>query len=181
MLLGTLAAVPLPDFDVWYFVSIASRVLHTLSSSIIVGGTVYLWMVLAPGEGASDPASAEGRQFAGRRKVWSLMIAACTLFSLLSGLYNFWTIYVGNEKLPPLYHGLFGAKFLLAFVIFGLTAVYAGRSALAQRMRSAPGFWLGLILATSLAVFVLGAMLRSIPHIPKGLSPAPAATVEANG
>ncbi|QDU89886.1 hypothetical protein Pla175_32820 [Pirellulimonas nuda] len=164
------AAVPLPVFDAAYFAALVSRVIHTTCGATLLGGIVYLWWVAAP-------RAAGGDLYSGGRRAWAGCVGACTGLLILSGAYNFWVIYTGNQKLPPLYHALFGAKFLLALAVFALAALLAGKTSLAARMQAKSRFWLNITLAALLAIFVLGAVLKSIPHIPKPA--ASAATVMA--
>ncbi len=159
--------VPLPVFDGAYFLALLARVAHTTCGATLLGGVVYLRWVAEPNRPGDD-------LYAGGRRAWALCVAICTTLLILSGLYNYWVIMGANEKLPPLYHALWGVKFLLAFVVFALAALLAGKTSLAQRMQSGAKGWLNLTLVLLLAIFVMGAVLKSIPHIPK---PAAAAGI----
>ena len=145
------------------FVGLLSRVLHTTCAATLLGGTVYLRFVLAPAAGDD----AESTCFAGRRRAWSSCVGVCTGLLLLSGLYNFITITAANEKFPPLYHAAFGTKFLLAFVVFAISALLAGKTKLAEKMRTRMTRWLNVTLFATLAIFVLAALMKLAPHIPK--------------
>lgn len=162
-----LAQSPTPVFDGAYFVALLSRVFHTTCGATLLGGLIYLRFVLAPAVNNAEDNSAEERCFAGRRQAWARCVGICTLLLLASGFYNFLAIVRANEKLPSLYHMLFGIKFLLAFVVFALAAFTAGKTNLAQKMRKNLKRWLNLALAATLAIFVIGAVLRSIPKVPK--------------
>jgi hypothetical protein len=120
--------------------------------------------VLAPAAGRSE---SEAVLFAGRRSAWAACVGICTLLLLLSGSYNFWLVLTQYEKPIGPYHMLFGIKALLAIVLFVLMALLAGKTSAAQRLRGNLAFWLNLSLALALAIFLLGAMLRSIPKTPK--------------
>jgi hypothetical protein len=156
----------LPVFDSEYFLWLVSRILHIASAAILVGGLFYLRVVVAPqvARSSSDSESV----FGSRRRSWALVVMATTLLLLLSGFYNlFFVILWPNEKLPPLYHMLFGLKFLLALALFFVAAALAGRSGLGARLRGSLGRWLDLAIVAALAIVVLAAVMRTIPKIPK--------------
>lgn len=164
-----LAAAEL-NIDGAYLLGLLSRVLHTTCGATLLGGLVYLRFVLAPAVG-DDP---EGTLFAGRRKAWAGCVGACTGLLLLSGFYNFFfSVQWKYENLPALYHPLFGVKFLLALAVMAIMALVAGKTKLAEKVRAGLSGWLSIALACALAIFVLGAMLRSFRDLPDALE-APA-------
>lgn len=152
-------------------VDLLSRVFHTTCAATLLGGIVYLRFVLAPAMASGD--DAETVCYAGRRRAWSLCVGICTGLLLLSGFYNFLNIIGANEKLPSLYHAVFGIKFLLALVVFGVVALLAGKTPLAAKLQSRMKLWLNVALVSALGVFVCGAVLRSVPKVPKLESEAP--------
>ncbi|TWT77033.1 hypothetical protein Pla123a_24610 [Posidoniimonas polymericola] len=157
-----------PEFEL-DLIAILLRVVHTACAGTLLGGLVYMRFVLAP-RTAED---AEHDCYAGRRGAWAACVGICTALLLASGAYNFWVIITENE-VPSLYHMLFGIKFLLAFVVFALMALLAGKTNVAAKLRGKLIRWLNVTLAVVLAIFLLGAVLRSIPKTPK-LNPAPVA------
>lgn len=171
----SLLAAATPPFDGAYFVALASRVAHTLCAATLLGGLVYMRLVLAPA------APAEGREaalYAGRRGAWAAAVGVSTGLLLLSGIYNL-VVFMGVYKnLPKLYHPLFGVKFLLALGVMAIMALVAGRTTLAERVRGNLRGWLDLALALCVATFVLGAMLRSFRDLPDArTAPVAAAAV----
>lgn len=155
----------LPIFDGEFFAALASRVLHVGSAALLVGGLFYLRMIVGP-QVAAGESSAEA-VFGTRRKWWGITVMATTLLLLASGFYNLFMVIIWpNESLPPLYHMLFGMKFLLALVLLFVAAALGGRSKLAGHMRGALKMWLNLALAVALVIFVLAAVMRFIPKIP---------------
>lgn len=140
------------------------RVLHTTCGATLLGGLIYLRFVLAP---AAIEGDAEAVLYAGRRRAWAACVAVCTALLLFSGFYNFVNYVTGYEKLAPPYQALFRVKFLLALVVFAIAALVAGKSGAAVKVRAKLKLWLNVAVAAALAIFVIGAILRSIPHIPK--------------
>lgn len=139
-------------------IPLLSRVLHILSAVILVGGLFYIRSVLSP--------AGVDACFAGRREIWAKWVGMASGFLLLSGLYNFFIIFSAakeaGEKLPPTYHMLFGAKFLLALLVMFLSAILAGKTEAAERFRGNMGKWLNIAWLASLAIIVIAAVLRTL-------------------
>jgi putative copper export protein len=162
--LSPLFAAAQLDFTGPYFVALLSRVFHTTCAATLFGGIMYLRFVLAPAAPVDDR---EAALFNGRRKTWSKVVAVCTLLLLVTGFYNFlFVIIPGYKNLPKLYHPLFGVKFLLSLGVMAIMAFIAGKTSLAERMRGKLIGWLNLALVLGLAIFALGAMLRSFRDLP---------------
>lgn len=155
----------LPVFDGEYFIALLSRFLHITSAALLVGGLFYLRLVVAP---QTEPGESTEDLYGTRRKTWAMVVMVSTLLLLLSGFYNLFAVVLWpNESLPPLYHMLFGAKFLLALFLFFVAAALAGKSGLATRLRGSLRLWLNLAIVTSLLIVALAAVMRSIPKIPQ--------------
>lgn len=150
------------------FLNTLSRVLHTVCGATLLGGAMYMRFVLAPAVPAGDGDAALSTLFAGRRKSWALCVAACSGLLLLSGAYNFVVVISNYEKMPPPYHALFGVKFLVALAVMIVAAMVAGRSSAAQKMQRGLTKWLNILVLLVVSVFVLGAWLKNLPHVPKG-------------
>ena len=154
-----------PLFNAEYFVALVSRVLHVGSAAVLVGGLFYLRLVIAP-QVAKNDASAE-KVFGTRRRTWALTVMVTTLLLIASGFYNLFMVIIWpNESLPPLYHMLFGMKFLLALVLFFVAAAIGGKSSMADKYRGSLRTLLNLALAVSVAIVVLAAVMRTIPKTP---------------
>lgn len=154
-----LAQAASPTVDGSYVLYLALRVLHLLAAIILVGGLFYAKIVLVPA--GADP-------FAGNRQVWARWVGIASLLLVVSGLMNFINI-VGVAKendlrLPPTYHMLFGIKFLLALLVMFLAAILAGKTALADKFRQHLGLCLNIALAASLAIVIIGSILRTFPR-----------------
>ncbi|CAL1151129.1 unnamed protein product [Cladocopium goreaui] len=160
-----------PNFDAGYLIALLSRVAHTTCGATLLGGLIYLRFVLAPSAAGAD--DRDEKLFASRRKSWAACVAVCTLLLLVSGFYNFFTFNAAYGNLPKLYHPLFGVKFLLALAVMFIAAFLAGKRKVAERMRGKLKFWLNVAIVLALAVFVLGAMLRSFRDLPDARVAAP--------
>jgi putative copper export protein len=164
-----LADSPTPVFDAGWFILILSRVLHTVSAAVLLGGLIYLKKVVAPlATGASDPGDALYR---GRRSTWSVLVMLATTFLFFSGIFNT-TYYMGMglyEDLPPTYHMLWGIKLLLALFVFFVAAGTAGKSPMAMNMQRDVQRWLNLAVGAAVIIFALGAVMRSFQKVPVAL------------
>jgi hypothetical protein len=77
----------------------------------------------------------------------------CVTLILVSGLANFALFQAPSHKGQPLYHALFGIKFLAALVVFFLASALTGRSASLAPIRANARFWAG-VAATLVIVIV---------------------------
>ena len=160
-----------PVVDGQLLLKLLMRVLHTTCAATLLGGTLYLRFVLAgAAAGSDDP---EAALYAGRRKAWAACVGICTLLLLVSGFYNFLQVFHSHD-LPPLYNMAFGVKFLVALVLFAISALIAGKSAAAVKVRQRLKTWLNVAVVCALTLFVIGGLLGKIHGGPKIESEAPA-------
>ena len=147
----------MPEIDL---LPLLSRWIHILFAVILAGGTLFLRFVYTPSQ-ASGEELAEAI-----RTRWAKIVMAASGLLLLSGAYN--TIYVFMEfKLEPVYHGALGLKILLSLAIFMLSAMLAGRTELAKKLRQKQDFWLNVNCFLIVALICTAGVLRAIPHPPK--------------
>ena len=167
-MVDVLLAAAEPTFDSAFWIALFSRVAHTTCGATLLGGLIYLRFVLAPAAAeAQDP---ELVAFVGRRRAWAICVMICSLLLIVSGLYNLMLFMGAYQNLPKLYHPLFGAKFLLALAVMAISALVAGRSGLAKKMRGSMRGWLNLAIVLALAIFVISATLRSFRDLPDARS-----------
>ncbi len=138
------------------------RWIHVLSGTVLAGGIIFWALVLRPAMRdrlSGEPAEALGAGMASR---WRALVGLSTLLLLASGFYNFFTLSLDRAKDEPLYHPIFGIKFLAALGIFFLSAALVGRSSAFERMRADPGKWLALNAILATLVLLLGGILKSL-------------------
>lgn len=163
------------EFD---YVGLASRWAHILAAVVAVGGAIFARFAVLPALDSLETAQREG-VLARIRQRWSKVLAGTILLLLASGLYNI-VASVRKYELPPLYHALFGIKFLLALALFGLASVLAGRSHAAVRLRANHRRWASVIVLLGLTIVLLSGVLRALPHPVKIPPPQPSAESPAN-
>lgn len=141
------------------------RWMHMLAAIALAGGTTYIRFVLVPA--LSELPDETRREFVeSLRRRWSRIVMAAIGFLLISGVIN--TLAAARFEFPQrFYHPVLGVKFLLAFVIFFIASVLAGRSPLATRFRQNLGFWSGLNVALAVIVICLAGALKFAERRPK--------------
>jgi uncharacterized membrane protein len=153
--------------------ALASRWLHIIPAIVLVGGTLFMRLALAPAA-PSDGPTADFREAVRRR--WAMWVGVSAALLLLSGLYNT-VVKSKGYHLEGWYHGLLGAKLLLAFAAFYLSAVLAGRSEKAKRFRQQEMKWLNILCAITLAIVLIAGYMKmgsaSFEVKPQGAPAAP--------
>ena len=146
-------------------VSLVLRWFHILSGMVAVGGMVFLRFVVVPSIGAISTDSFKSLHGQMRPR-WAKIVAAAIGTLLITGLINF-VITVKLYDVPKWYHMVWGIKFLIAMVIFFISSVMAGRSALADKFRENVRFWLNLNILLAVVVVCLSGVLKIADKTPK--------------
>lgn len=148
------------DVDV---IVLLMRWAHILSAIVAVGGSFFMRMVLMPAANAalSDDEHAKLRPVLVKR--WQKVIHVCILLFLISGFYNYLVVTSPMHQGQPLYHMLFGIKFLLAMLVFFLAIVLTSLKPWAARVRANAKLWLGLLVALAITVVLISGFLRNLP------------------
>jgi uncharacterized membrane protein len=141
------------------------RWLHMFGAAGLLGGLLFMRLALLPSlSGLSEEErtklfSAAARKFS----PWVGVFAACVL---LGGIYNM--MGARNFEFPgKYYHPVVGVKFLLALAAIGLISMLCGRTASAERLRKNARLWLDLCLLLTLAVVMMGGLLKIAERTPK--------------
>jgi len=138
--------------DIGELMAIASRWAHILGAITLVGGTLYIRFVVV---GAGLPS--EQRQ--AMRRSWGMMVGATSLLLLTSGLYNAVIKAIAFE-LAGIYVGLLLLKISLGIFLFLLSAVLAGKSDIAKKLREREKFWLTIATAGMLVIVLAAGFMK---------------------
>ncbi|MEI7781714.1 MAG: hypothetical protein WCJ18_07295 [Planctomycetota bacterium] len=143
---------------------------HILAAIVAMGGLVFARFGLLPALLEFDSATRDRIHEAIRRRWLPWVIGAITVL-LASGLANF-LIFNGRVKAEgwgegqwmrqTSYHALFGAKFLLAMVMFYFASALVGRGAGTQWIRNDRAKWLSVTLGLGIAVVLLSGWMRQL-------------------
>ena len=135
-----------------------SRWLHIIPAIILVGGTLFMRLALAPvASAATDTETAELRESI--RRKWAKWVMISTALLLISGLYNA-AIKAMGFHLGPMYNGLLLVKILLALAVFYLSAVLSGRSQKAVQFRQSETKWLNVLCVLMLAIVLIAGYMK---------------------
>ncbi|NCA11520.1 hypothetical protein EBR56_06890 [bacterium] len=165
-------------------ISLLLRWAHVLAAIAALGGLAFARFGLVPALAEFDAATQERIHAAIRRRWLPWVIGAITVL-VASGFANF-LIFNGRVKAAPefwgatwmrdtSYHALFGAKFLIAMVMFYFASALVGRGAGTQWVRNDRARWLSVTLVLGLAVVLISGWLRQL-HTGPNASPAAAAS-----
>ena len=138
--------------DTQLTLDIVFRIVHVATAITLVGGSVFMLMVLTPA--AKQINDEEHQKLAaeiGRR--WKRFVHIGIVLFLLSGFYNFSRI-APYHRGDALYHALVGIKILLALGVFFIASALVGRSSTFEGMRQNRAKWLKIIVI--LAAVIVG-------------------------
>ena len=145
------------------FVGVLLRWLHIVPAVAAGGATLFALVALMPVLGEMpEPARRELRAAVAAR--WRIPFIACTTLLLLSGLANFILFQAPVHRGQPLYHALFGIKFLAALVVFFLAAALSGRSKALASIRAKSKLFAGIAATLVVVIVLISAVLRNIPR-----------------
>lgn len=143
--------------------AIVLRFLHIAPAIVAGGATIFVRMALLPAL-ASLPEAERVRVKDAIDRRWRVVVMVCVMLLLVSGIANFAIYQAPVHKGQPLYHALFGVKFLAALVVFFLASALAGRSAALAGIRANSKLWVGVAAALVIAIVLISAVMRNIPH-----------------
>ncbi|MEZ6124788.1 MAG: hypothetical protein R3C49_16690 [Planctomycetaceae bacterium] len=135
-----------------------SRLVHIGTAVVLVGGTVFMRLVVIPS------LTADSDELIGRiRNRWKRFVHGGILLFLISGFYNYFTMMPKHEG-DGLYHALVGTKILLALFVFFLASVLVGRSTGTQKFRDQAGKWTGVLLVIAALIIGISSFVKVRPY-----------------
>lgn len=137
---------------------VVSRIVHVSTAIVLVGGSVFTVFVLLPSAKllSEETHTAFAAAVNGR---WKRFIHGGILLFLLSGFYNYMQAMPLHKGDGP-YHGLLGAKMLMAFVIFFFASALVGRSEKLAGIRANKATWLKLIVVLAAIIVSISGYLK---------------------
>jgi uncharacterized membrane protein len=145
-----------------FTLALVMRWIHLLCAVAVGGSILFHWIVLAPA--ARKTLSAE--QHAALREPlmrrWKMLIHPSIVLFLLSGFYNFIKVTAPQHHGQPLYHALFGIKFMLAIAVFALAIVLTSTRKWSEKWRQGKFGWAVLALGI-VALVLLGGYMKLMP------------------
>jgi len=145
-------------------VPLVMRWLHILSAIAAVGSVLFYWFAVKPAVNAEFVDDGQRQAFLDRlAKRWRLLVHPPILFFLVSGFYNYLMVTRHLHEGQPLYHMLFGVKFLLAILVFALAIIVTSSRPWSEKVRTRPMALVALVVV-SLGVVMLGGYMRVMPQ-----------------
>ena len=144
------------------WVQLLLRWLHVLPAVIAGGASIYAAIALVPtlGELPEDVRTTLRERIASR---WRPVVSICVALLLASGLANFLLFQSKAHVGQPVYHGLFGIKFLAALGVFFISAALVGRAPALQGMRDRMAFWVRINAALVILILLISGILKNLP------------------
>ena len=139
------------------------RFMHIAPAVVAGGATIFARIALLPAL-AELPDAERARVKDGIDRRWRVVVMVCITLLLVSGIANFVLYQAPVHKGQPLYHALFGVKFLAAMIVFFLASALSGRSAALASIRANSRSYVGVAAMLVIAIVLISAVLRSIPH-----------------
>jgi hypothetical protein len=146
------------------------RWLHILTAISLAGGVLFFPWVLRPAlrELGDEPR----RQLEGAlQQRWARVVMLTSGILLITGLVNAVRLIIGHSFPGGQYHTLVALKLFLALAVFGLSALLAGRSAAAERMRAQGAAWWNVNVALVIVLVCLAGVMKTSERVPKPTRP----------
>ncbi len=138
------------------------RWLHVFSAIIGVGGTIFLACAYIPAaKTLPEEVRAELRTRIMRR--WKLLFHPTIVVFLASGFYNYIAITSALHQDQPLYHILFGIKFLLALIFSIVVIVATSTMGWSKKLRERDGIW-ALQIAIAVLIVMIAGVMKTLPQ-----------------
>jgi len=135
--------------------------MHIVPAVIAGGSILFVRIALLPAMAVlPDAERLRVKQTIDRR--WRVVVMACITLLLVSGIANFVLYQAPAHKGQPLYHALFGIKFMAALGVFFLGSALYGRSEALAPIRANPRFWVGVSATLVLVILLISGVLRNI-------------------
>ncbi len=143
--------------------ALVMRWTHILAAVTAVGGIFFIRFVLMPSAASVLDDETHQKLRAAIMKRWQHVVHTCILLFLVSGLYNYLVITRHLHVNQPLYHMLFGVKFLLAIIVFGLALGLTSTRGWAEPLRKNAKLWMAILAGLAVAIIGISGVLRSLP------------------
>jgi uncharacterized membrane protein len=152
-------------------VTLLLRWAHILAAITALGGLLFARVALLPAAEELGEETAD-RIHAGIRRRWLPWVIGAITLLIGSGLANYMLMIRRVKDAPELwgpdwmqqtgYHGLFGAKFLMAMIVFYLASGLVGRGAGTQWIRNGRRQWLTVAVALGIGVVLISSWMRQL-------------------
>jgi len=156
-----------------FVLAVLSRWIHVGTAIVLVGGTTFMKLVVAPSLGGQAT-----EVMTEIRRRWKKFVHGGIALLLFTGFFNYLYLGAAAHKGDKLYHPLIGIKILLAFVVFFLASALVGRSAGTQKFRDNSGKWMTVVVLLSALIVAISGFIKVRP-LPGAVAPTEAGATAA--
>jgi uncharacterized membrane protein len=135
-----------------------SRVVHVGTAITLVGGSLFMLLVLMPSAKELDD-DAHQQLAASVVARWKRLVHIGVLLFLVSGIYNYMRA-IPNHRGDGVYHALLGIKMILALGVFFLAAALVGRSSKLQPIRDQRAKWLKVMVTLAAIIVAISGFVK---------------------
>lgn len=143
-----------------FAVTLLMRWVHVLSAITLMGGTLFVRLVLRGAVAQTLDEASRAQLVAAVKKRWKVFIMVLTTLLLISGFYNYLMVTRFQHADQPQYHMLFGIKFLLSLGVFALAAFLVGTTGIGRKLQANEGMWLTVLLLLAAATVMVGGYMK---------------------
>lgn len=146
------------------FFGVLMRWMHITGAVMTAGGTIFGLFVMLPSlRGLENEVRSDIMESVRKRFLMVFMVGMTAL--VVSGFYNYIVNEIPDHRGQGLYHGLMGAKIVLAMTVFFVGSVLLGRSKAFEGLRRKRRRWMRRNVILLLVILVLAAILRAMPVV----------------
>jgi uncharacterized membrane protein len=135
---------------------------HILSAVVVAGSILFYVLVYRRAVAGLLSEEDQEKLRWSLMKKWKLFLHPPILLFLVSGFYMYIVMTKDGHPNQPIYHMIFGIKFLLALVVFALFIILTSTMNWSAGLRNKPGLW-ALLTILVLIVVMLGGVMRVLP------------------
>lgn len=143
---------------------IIMRWVHILSAIVVAGSILFYVLVYRRAIAGVLSEEDEEKLRWSLMKKWKLLLHPPIILFLISGFYTYMAVTKDMHPDQPIYHMLFGIKFLLALVVFALFIVLTSTMNWSAGIRKINGLW-ALLSILVVAVVLMGGVMRVLPAV----------------
>jgi uncharacterized membrane protein len=141
-----------------WIIDTLSRIVHVGTAITLVGGSVFMLLVLMPAAKLLSDES-HNQLAAAVSARWKRFVHIGVLLFLVSGFYNYWQA-IPLHRGDGLYHALVGTKIILALGLFFLAAALVGRSEKLEPIRRNRAKWLSILVLLAATIVAISGFVK---------------------
>ena len=165
--------------EIMDWIDVVSRVVHISTAICLIGGSVFIALVLGPRLQALGNPQALVDVMDSVKGRWKLWVHAGIGLFLVSGFYNYiraMPLHRVGDKSDGFYHALIGTKILLALAVMVIASGLVGRSKAFQFMRDSSRMLQVILILLALVVVSISGFAK-VRGVPESLGSAPSPVI----